>query len=71
MIPPLRIGARLRAARVRAGLEQEQPGDGAVAHFEADRRSPSLANFRAICVALGEQSDAGSAARVARALLGL
>lgn len=58
MTATLKIGARLRAARLRAGLEQDELGAraglpaGTVAHYEADRRQPSLAHFRALCVAL-------------------
>lgn len=71
MTSAIKIGARLRAARLRAGLTQDELGEraglplGSVAHYEADRRQPSLAAFRALCEALG------CPGRAARELLGL
>lgn len=77
MIAPLRIGARLRLARERAGWTQAQLDAaaglalGSTAHFEADRRAPSLATFRALCEALASPYAERDARRVAAALLGM
>ncbi len=66
MIAPLAIGARLRAARERAGLTQAELGERAglgaqgrqwVGQIEGDRRAPSVATLRALCVALGASAD--------------
>lgn len=53
------IGERIRTARVRIGLSQEELAYAAsvarseVSHFETGRREPTLRKLRAICKALG------------------
>lgn len=66
MTPPIALGARLRLARERAALTQAELGERAglgaqgrqwVSQIEADRRAPSVATLRALCVALGVSAD--------------
>lgn len=76
MTPPLRIGARLRSARLRAGLTQAELAEraglhaAAVGFFEQDARSPSLVNLVALAEALAGAMRV-TARHVAAELLGL